>query len=76
MEGATGITCPDDVRPGSPQWERFRRLFTGDVKAVCDGFFDAGVEDIIVNEAHASMRNLLLEEQMVIRTLTPPGFPC
>ncbi|MBV9449484.1 MAG: M55 family metallopeptidase [Streptosporangiaceae bacterium] len=62
MEGATGVTCPDDVRPGTPQWERFRRLFTGDVKAVCEGFFDAGVTDVTVNEAHSTMRNLLLED--------------
>jgi D-amino peptidase len=62
MEGATGVTCPDDVRPGTPQWERFRRLFTGDVAAVCAGLFDAGVTDVLVNEAHATMRNLLLEE--------------
>jgi D-amino peptidase len=62
MEGATGVTCPDDVRPGSPQWDRFRRLLTGDVQAVCQGFFDAGVTEVTVNEAHASMRNVLLEE--------------
>jgi D-amino peptidase len=62
MEGVTGVTCPDDVRPGSPQWERFRRLFTGDVAAVCAGFFDAGVTEVTVNEAHSTMRNLLLEE--------------
>jgi D-amino peptidase len=62
MEGVTGVTCPDDVRPGSPQWDRFRRLFTGDVAAVCAGFFDAGVEEVTVNEAHSTMRNLLIEE--------------
>lgn len=62
MEGATGVTCPDDVRPGSPQWERFRRVFTGDVVAVCAGLFDAGVTEVTVNEAHSTMRNLLLEE--------------
>jgi D-amino peptidase len=62
MEGVTGVTCPDDVRPGSPQWDRFRRLFTGDVTAVCAGFFDAGVTEVTVNDAHWSMRNLLLEE--------------
>jgi D-amino peptidase len=62
MEGATGVTCPDDVRPGSPQWDRFRRLLTGDVQAVCQGFFDAGVTEVTVNEAHSSMRNVLLEE--------------
>jgi D-amino peptidase len=62
MEGATGVTCPDDVRPGSPQWERFRRLLTGDVQAVCQGFFDAGVTEVTVNEAHSTMRNVLIEE--------------
>lgn len=62
MEGATGVTCPDDVRPGTPQFERFRRLFTGDVEAVCQGLFDAGVAEVTVNEAHSTMRNLLIEE--------------
>jgi D-amino peptidase len=62
MEGATGVTWPEDVRPGAPQWERCRRLFTGDVNAVVAGYFDASAEDVLVNEAHATMRNLLLEE--------------
>jgi D-amino peptidase len=62
MEGATGVTCPDDCRPGSPQWDRFRRLLTGDVNAVAAGFFAAGVTEIVVNEAHASMRNILIED--------------
>jgi D-amino peptidase len=62
MEGATGVTCPDDCTPGTAAWERFRKLFTSDVAAVCAGFFDAGVDDVIVNEAHSSMRNLLLED--------------
>lgn len=62
MEGATGVTWPDDVRPGAPQWERCRRLFTGDVSAVVAGYVDAGATDVLVNEAHSTMRNLLLEE--------------
>ena len=62
MEGATGVTCPDDCRPGSPQWDRFRRLLTGDVNAVAAGFFAAGATEVIVNEAHASMRNILIED--------------
>jgi D-amino peptidase len=62
MEGATGVTWTDDVVPGSPQWDRFRRLFTGDVNAVLAGLFEAGAGDVLVNEAHSSQRNLLLEE--------------
>ncbi|GAA4535477.1 M55 family metallopeptidase [Amycolatopsis samaneae] len=62
MEGATGVTWTDDVIPGSPQWQRFRKLFTGDVNATLAGVFDAGATDVLVNEAHSSQRNLLLED--------------
>lgn len=62
MEGATGVTWAEDVRPGSEQWQRFRKMFTGDVNAAVAGLFDGGATDVLVNEAHASQRNLLLEE--------------
>ncbi|WNV86609.1 M55 family metallopeptidase [Umezawaea sp. Da 62-37] len=58
MEGATGVTCPADVEPGTEQWQRFRRLFTGDVNATIAGL----ATDVLVNEAHSSQRNLLLED--------------
>ncbi len=62
MEGATGVTWPADVRPGTEQWQRCRRMFTGDVNAAIAGLYDGGATGVLVNEAHASMRNLLLEE--------------
>src|SRR3982074_72174 len=62
MEGATGVTWTDDVVPGTEQWQRFRRVFTVDVDATIAGLFDAGATDVLVNEAHSSQRNLLLEE--------------
>jgi D-amino peptidase len=58
MEGATGVTCTADVVPGTEQWQRFRRLFTGDVNAAVAGL----ATDVLVNEAHSSQRNLLLED--------------
>ncbi|MGW7717715.1 M55 family metallopeptidase [Streptomyces chartreusis] len=61
MEGATGVTWPADVLPGTPQWERCRAMFTSDVDAAVLGFFDGGAEAVLINEAHWSMRNLLLE---------------
>ncbi|MFJ3929218.1 M55 family metallopeptidase [Streptomyces sp. NPDC090029] len=61
MEGATGVTWPADVLPGTPQWERCRALFTSDVQAAVLGFLDGGAEEVLVNEAHWTMRNLLLE---------------
>ncbi|CAM5722356.1 M55 family metallopeptidase [Streptomyces fumanus] len=62
MEGATGVTWPADVLPGTPQWERCRALFTSDVDAAVRGFFDGGADEVLVNEAHWTMRNLLLEQ--------------
>ncbi|HUC58080.1 MAG TPA: M55 family metallopeptidase [Streptosporangiaceae bacterium] len=61
MEGVTGVTCPDDVRPGSPRWEYFRAFLTGDVNAAAAGFFESGATEVIVNEAHANKRNLLID---------------
>ncbi|MGW8743403.1 M55 family metallopeptidase [Streptomyces sp. NPDC055794] len=62
MEGATGVTWPADVLPGTPQWERCRSMFTSDVNAAALGFLDGGADEVLVNEAHWSMRNLLLEQ--------------
>lgn len=61
MEGATGVTWPADVLPGTPQWERCRPMFTSDVNAAVLGFYDGGADQVLVNEAHWTMRNLLLE---------------
>ncbi|MFB6615226.1 M55 family metallopeptidase [Streptomyces sp. NPDC056367] len=61
MEGATGVTWPADVLPGTPQWERCRGMFTSDVNAAVLGFYDGGAEQVVINEAHWTMRNLLLE---------------
>lgn len=62
MEGATGVTWAADVEPGSEQWQRFRRMFTGDVNACVTGLIAGGATDVLVNEAHASQRNLLIED--------------
>lgn len=61
MEGATGATWPADVEPGTEPWQRCRAMFTSDVNAAVAGLFDAGAHEVLVNEAHATMRNLLLE---------------
>ncbi|BFU43323.1 M55 family metallopeptidase [Krasilnikovia sp. MM14-A1004] len=61
MEGVTGVTTPDDCEPGHPRWEYCRRLLTGDVNAAVAGFAEAGADEILVNEAHADQRNLLLD---------------
>jgi D-amino peptidase len=62
MEGASGVTWPGDVDPGTEQWQRFRRMLTGDVNAAVAGLWAGGASDVLVNEAHDTMRNILLED--------------
>ena len=62
MEGATGVTWTADVDPGTEQWQRFRRMFTHDVNATVAGLCAVGATSVLVNEAHDSQRNLLLED--------------
>ncbi len=62
MEGATGVTWPADVEPGTEQWQRCRKMFTSDVNAAVAGCYAGGATSVLINEAHATMRNLLLEE--------------
>ncbi|MFD3870058.1 M55 family metallopeptidase [Streptomyces sp. NPDC058623] len=62
MEGATGVTWPEDVEPGTPAWDRMRRLMTGDVNACVEGLFAGGATHVLVNDAHYTQRNLLIED--------------
>jgi D-amino peptidase len=61
MEGATGVTWPADVEPGNAEWQRLRALLTGDVNAAVAGLCAGGAEAVVVNDAHSTMRNLLIE---------------
>src|SRR5690348_5911644 len=62
MEGASGVTWTADVQVGTDQWQRFRNMFTSDVNAAIAGLYAGGATDVLVNEAHSTQRNLLLEE--------------
>ncbi|MGW1069041.1 M55 family metallopeptidase [Streptomyces aureus] len=79
MEGVTGVTFPDDCEPGHPRWEYNRRFLTDDVNAAIAGLAAAGATEILVNEAHADQRNLLLDRldrraTLLIGTHKPLGM--
>ncbi|GAA4981869.1 M55 family metallopeptidase [Kitasatospora paranensis] len=62
MEGVTGVTWPDDVEPGTASWDRMRRFLTSDVNACVAGLFAGGASEVMVNEAHYTQRNVLIED--------------
>ncbi|MDR1272227.1 MAG: M55 family metallopeptidase [Clostridiales Family XIII bacterium] len=74
MEGISGVTHRDQIVPGTGEYDRGRKLLTRDVNAAIKGALEAGVDEILVNDSHGSMRNILIEElHPAARLIT--GFP-
>lgn len=62
MEGATGVAVTSQVIEGHPGYERARKLMTRDVNAAIAGAFENGASEVLVNDAHFLMTNILIEE--------------
>lgn len=62
MEGATGIICSDEMESGGREYERGRRFLTGDVNAAVEGAFEGGATEVLVNESHWTMNNIVTED--------------
>ena len=61
MEGISGVTDNEFTSPGARDYERARRLMTDDVNAAVEGALAAGATEIVVNDSHGPMRNILIE---------------
>ncbi len=62
MEGCAGVVHTDQTRRGGNDYERARRWMTGEANAAALGAFDAGAAHVTVNDSHADMRNLLIDD--------------
>jgi D-amino peptidase len=62
MEGTAGVTDWEQVLPEHQDYARFRRLMTEEVNAAILGALEGGAKEIVVNDSHNTMRNLLIEE--------------
>ena len=69
LEGVAGVDDWDprhreDAATARGVYERteMQRLLTGEVNAAAEGLFAAGVEEILVNDAHGAGRTILVEE--------------
>lgn len=62
MEGTTGLTDKVQLVTEGAEYQRFRKLMTGDVNAAIAGAFDAGATEVVVNDSHWHMRNIVIEE--------------
>jgi D-amino peptidase len=61
IEGVAGVVSPLHQQPGNPEYEQARRLMTAEVNAAIDGAIGGGATEVVVNDSHGPMINLLPE---------------
>jgi len=62
FEGATGIVSPRHVTMGqSPEFDRLRQRWQADVDALVQGALAGGADQILLNESHGTMINLMAD---------------
>ncbi len=59
IEGTTGIALWDETTHGHARYPYFQEQMSREVAAACQGAIDAGVDDILVKDAHDSACNLI-----------------
>ena len=62
MEGLSGVVSRKQVEPGNSDYERTRKMMTDEVNAMIDAFIFRGANKVVVNDSHANMDNILIEE--------------
>ena len=59
IEGVAGVVVPSHGQPGNLEYEDARRLMTEEANASIAGAFDGGALEVLVNDSHGPMINLL-----------------
>lgn len=62
MEGVSGVVNSEQTSSGHPDYETARKLMTEDTNAAILGARAGGASEVLVNDAHGGMRNLLINE--------------
>lgn len=62
MEGITGLPDHTFVDSKKHNYERARRIMTNEANAIIEGLLKKGATDILVNDSHSQMNNLLVED--------------
>lgn len=62
MEGIAGVVNAAQLRPGEFEYERFRKLMTGEVNAAIEGAIAAGATKITVADSHGNGLSILPDE--------------
>jgi len=59
MEGIAGVVTMEQLLPGGYEYEKARHWMTEEVNAVCEAAFEAGIDEVVVADAHGTGQNIL-----------------
>lgn len=62
MEGVTGLPDETYVDSSKHNYERARLIMTNEVNAVIAAVFQAGGSEVLVNDSHSKMNNILIDQ--------------
>ncbi|MFE8700647.1 M55 family metallopeptidase [Cytobacillus sp. FJAT-54145] len=62
MEGITGLVDHTHVDSGKHNYERSRLIMTEEANHVINTAFEQGCSEVVVNDSHSKMNNLLIEK--------------
>lgn len=62
MEGIAGVVAMDHVFSDKKEYERFRKLMTAEANAAIAGALAGGATEVLVNDSHGNMANILIED--------------
>lgn len=62
MEGIAGVAVREQTGPGQRDYERFRKIMTGEANAAAEGAFAAGADAVLINDGHGPMTNIIIED--------------
>ena len=62
IEGVWGIVSKEQLSNKGVDYQRARKLMTEEVNLAVDSLMKSGANEILVNDAHGSIDNILIEE--------------
>jgi D-amino peptidase len=74
MEGIWGVVHGNQCSSDSPEYQQARKWMAEDTNAVVAGLLEGGATEVVVNDSHGSMRNIIASE-LDPRALLISGSP-
>lgn len=62
IEGVSGAVALNHTASNHSEYQRFRKIMTAEANAAIEGALAGGADQIVVNDSHGSMTNILIEE--------------